>query len=102
MNIALCNNSDQKRVKSCFNDLICKSENNQAMFPKAKFTIYFHAEKSGCPVSGIQKFIQTKICMSDGRALRLSSNLCNPLEELTSVSSTIAKAEEGQPNPKGF
>ena len=72
------------------------------MFSKAMFTIYFHAEESGYPISGIQIFIQTKICMSDGRALRLSSNLCNSLEELTSVSSTIAKAEESQPNPKGF
>lgn len=72
------------------------------MFPRAKFTIYFHAEESGCPISVILKYIQTKICVSDGRALRLSSNLCNSLEELTSVSSTIAKAEESQPNPKGF
>lgn len=64
------------------------------MIPKAKFTIYFHAEESGCPMSGIQKYIQTKPYVSDGRALRLSSNLRNSLEELTSVSSTIAKAEE--------
>lgn len=72
------------------------------MFPKAKYTIYFYAEDSGCSVSGIQKYIQTKICTSDGRALRQSSNLCNSLEELTSVSSTIFKTEESQSNPKGF
>lgn len=72
------------------------------MFPNAKYTVYYYAEDSGCPVNGIQKYIQAKICMSDGRALRQSSNLCNSLEELTSVSSTIAKTEESQPNPKGF
>lgn len=74
----------------------------QVMFPKAKLTIYFYAEESGCSKSELQKYIQIRLCMSDGRALRLSGNLCNSLDGLTSVSSTIAKAEESQPNPNGF
>jgi len=40
--------------------------------------------------------------MSDGWALRLSHNLCISVEELTSVSSTTAKAEESHSNHKGF
>lgn len=40
--------------------------------------------------------------MSDGRALRLSHNLCISVEELTSVSSTTANAEESHSNSKGF
>lgn len=40
--------------------------------------------------------------MSDGRALRLSHNRCISVEELTSVSSTTAKAEESHSNRKGF
>lgn len=52
-------------------------------------------------INGVQKYIQTKIFMSDGWALRLSHNLCISVEELTSVSSTTAKAEESH-NHKGF